>query len=255
MDERLEVQVERLGSETAEFPAFQRIRGFETAQISEFAYVPETKLMGPAPKRNYEMGMLVKRSLARRPKQPSGHLEMENQIEPVLTFDEDHLSPAADGFDPFPSDSLQTKGPVLSQQGRKQNLDLLNDQPGQLGAKAGDNGFDFRELGHGAIVTEIRPGLARHPSLILRQKALNGIPKLTIGANYQLKAQSIPLTRMGATTPDGWRGSGAPRRPERLMPLTFCLGISTIDREGAGGEPRQDPSGVSIGNFGWNYSA
>jgi hypothetical protein len=255
MDERLEVQVERLGSETAEFPAFQQVRGFETAQEPEFAHVPETKLMGPAPERNDEMSMLVARSLARRPKQPSGHLEMENQIEATLAFDEDHLSPTPDGLDPFPSDPLKAQGPILSQQGRKKNLDILNDQPGQLGTKAGDNGFDFRELGHGAIVPEIRPLLPRHPSLILRQKALNGIPKLTIGANYQLKAQSIPLNRMGATTPDGWRGSGAPRRPERLMPLTFCLGISTIDREGAGGEPRQDPSGVSIGNFGWNYSA
>ena len=53
------------------------------------------------------------------------------------------------------------------------------------------------------------------------------------------------------SAPDGWRGSGAPRRPERLMPLTF-LTDDKQDRPlgGAGGEPRQDPSGVSIGNFG-----
>ncbi len=37
------------------------------------------------------------------------------------------------------------------------------------------------------------------------------------------------------TTLDGWRGSGAPRRPERLMLLTFCLRITTIVREGRRG--------------------
>jgi hypothetical protein len=58
---------------------------------------------------------------------------------------------------------------------------------------------------------------------------------LPIEAIHQLNTQSIPLNTMGVTTPDGWRGSGAPRRPERLMLLTFCLRITTIVREGRRG--------------------
>jgi len=40
---------------------------------------------------------------------------------------------------------------------------------------------------------------------------------------------------MWAKKPDGWRGSGAPRRIERLMVLTFYLRINTNDREGRRG--------------------
>jgi hypothetical protein len=61
------------------------------------------------------------------------------------------------------------------------------------------------------------------------------IPKIADRGNHQLKAQSIPLNTTGVTTPDGWRGSGAPRRPERLMLLIFCLKITTIAREGRRG--------------------
>jgi len=45
----------------------------------------------------------------------------------------------------------------------------------------------------------------------------------------------------------------APRRPERLMPPIFLTDYKQ-DRPlgGAGGEPRQGPSGDSIGNFGLN---
>jgi hypothetical protein len=99
--------------------------------------------------------MLVSRRSMRCPKHLASHLEMEDQIEAILAFDEDHLSPTADGLDPLPSDPLKAEGSVLSQQGRKKNLDILNDQAGQLRTKAGDNGFDFRKLGHGAIVPEI----------------------------------------------------------------------------------------------------
>ena len=40
---------------------------------------------------------------------------------------------------------------------------------------------------------------------------------------------------MGGCSFDGWRGSGAPRRPERLIFLTFYLRNNTMDREGRRG--------------------
>jgi hypothetical protein len=60
-------------------------------------------------------------------------------------------------------------------------------------------------------------------------------PKIADGAANSLKAQGIPLNLKKARIPDGWRGSGAPRRPERLMLPTFCLRINKIDREGRRG--------------------
>ncbi|MGQ9672858.1 MAG: LPS assembly lipoprotein LptE [Candidatus Aminicenantales bacterium] len=57
---------------------------------------------------------------------------------------------------------------------------------------------------------------------------------------------------MSASAPEGWRGSGDPRCLERLMAPIFLMDNKQDEpRGGAGGEPRQDPSGGSIGNFGF----
>ncbi|MGQ9673559.1 MAG: hypothetical protein ACUVV5_10555, partial [Candidatus Aminicenantales bacterium] len=54
---------------------------------------------------------------------------------------------------------------------------------------------------------------------------------------------------MSASAPEGWRGSGAPRCPERLRPPIFLIDNKQDEpRGGTGGELPQDPSGGSIGN-------
>jgi len=74
---------------------------------------------------------------------------------------------------------------------------------------------------------------------------------LPIGIAQQQKVLGFPLNQFRWPLPDGWRGSGAPRRPERLVPIIFLLEDKQAGtRRGAGGEPRQDPSGISVGKFG-----
>jgi hypothetical protein len=84
------------------------------------------------------------------------------------------------------------------------------------------------------IKTNLQNGIVEI-SLALQKLSAAASPKIADGAANSLKAQGIPLNLKKARIPDGWRGSGAPRRPERLMLPTFCLRINKIDREGRRG--------------------
>jgi hypothetical protein len=68
------------------------------------------------------------------------------------------------------------------------------------------------------IKTNLQNGIVEI-SLALQKLSAAASPKIADGAANSLKAQGIPLNLKKARIPDGWRGSGAPRRPERLMPL------------------------------------
>ncbi len=102
---------------------------------------------------------------------------------------------------------------------------------------------DLPDAEHLEDDTESKERLGFFASNLIQPKFIKSYRSAAEVLDFPLDQQRLPL-------PDGWRGSRAPRRPERLVPRIFLLDYKqNKPRRGTGGEPRQDPSGISIGKF------
>jgi len=103
----------------------------------------------------------------------------------------------------------------------------------------------------GKVRVEARVGVPRRYRKLCFLHPYSPSPNLPIENYHQAKVLDLVTNYHDSECTRGVVWFGAPRRPERLMPPIF-LTDNEQDRPlgGAGGEPRQDPSGASIGNFG-----